>query len=184
MKRLVLIALTSLIAMLSASSAFAVIADRVLGVDAVGNVPVGDFANATGMGLGAMLRYEGKLQDSLAVTGRVGYVYGLEKEMDLGIAKVSYGMDFIPLLVGVVYRTTGTPDGFFVSGEVGANFLSAHVSGGTTDSDYKTKIGANLGVGLRADALSFRGGLNILDLGNADTSMGLMVSVGWDFKRL
>lgn len=184
MKRLVLIALTTILALFSASPAFAIIADRVLGVDVVGHVPVGDFADVTGMGFGAMLRYEGKLQDSLAVTGRAGYVYGIEKEVDLGITKFSTGMDFIPLMVGVVYRTTGTPDGFFVTGEVGANFLSGHVSGSTASSDYKTKIGANLGVGLRADALSFRGGLNILDLGNADTGMGLMVSVGWDFKRL
>ena len=72
MKRLVVFALTSLLALLSASPAFAVIADRVLGVDVVGHVPAGDLSDATGLGLGAMLRYEGKLQNSMALTGRAG----------------------------------------------------------------------------------------------------------------
>lgn len=184
MKRLVVVALTSLLALLTASPAFAVIADRVLGLDIVGHVPVGDLANGTGMGFGGLVRYEQKLQPTMALTGRAGWVRGSEKEVNLGIAKVSYGLDFIPVYAGLVYRTTGTPDGLFLSAEVGANFLTAHATGGTTDSAYKTKLGANVGVGLRADALSFRGGLNILDLSNVDTSMGLMVSVGWDFKRL
>lgn len=190
MKRFVVACFTSLLAMLVAAPAFAVIHDRVLGVDVIGHVPVGDLADATGMGLGAVLRYENKLQDSLALTARFGYVMGLEKEFSTTVAgttlKANYGMDFIPVMIGAVYRTTGTPDGLFISGEVGANFLRGHSTVGstTTQADMETKLGANVGVGLRANLLSFRGGLNILDLGHADTSMGLMVSVGYDFKKL
>ena len=190
MKRFVLAGLASLLAMMFAVPAFAVIHDRVLGVDVVGHVPVGDLADETGMGLGALLRYENKLQDSLAMTARFGYVMGLEKEFSTTILgtthKANYGIDFIPVMLGAVYRTTGTPDGLFISGEVGANFLRGHTTIGTTttNADMETKFGANVGVGLRANALSFRGGLNILDLGHIDTSMGLMVSVGYDFKKL
>ena len=122
MKRILVAALTSLLALLTASPAFAVIADRVFGVDIVGHVPVGDLADGTGMGFGGILRYEQKLQPNLAFTGRAGWVRGSEKEFNLGVAKVSYGLDFIPVYAGVVYRATGTPDGLFLSTEVGANF--------------------------------------------------------------
>jgi hypothetical protein len=169
--------------MMFAVPAFAVIHDRVLGVDVVGHVPVGDLADETGMGLGALLRYENKLQDALALTARIGYLAGLNKEITSNSKK---GLDVAPVMLGAVYRTTGTPDGLFISGEVGANFLRGHTTIGTTttNADMETKFGANVGVGLRANALSFRGGLNILDLGHIDTSMGLMVSVGYDFKKL
>lgn len=190
MKRLVVACLTSLLTVLFAVPSFAAIHDRVLGVDVVGHVPVGDLADATGIGLGALLRYENKLQNNLAMTARAGYIMGLEKEVTTtagGITfKGSYGLDVIPVMLGAVYRTTGTPDGLFLSAEIGANFLKGHATVGstTTTGDTETKFGANVGVGLRADVLSFRGGLNILDLGHIDTSMGLMVSVGYDFKKL
>ena len=54
MKRFALAGLASLLAMMFAVPAFAVIHDRVLGVDVVGHVPVGDLADATGMGFGAL----------------------------------------------------------------------------------------------------------------------------------
>lgn len=182
-KRLALAGLTSLVAMLLAVPAFAVIHDRVLGVDVAGHIPVGDLADATGMGLGALLRYENKLQDTLALTARFGYLAGLNKEIT---SNSKAGIDVAPLMIGAVYRTTGTPDGLFISGEVGANFIQGHATAGnlTVKGDWETKLGANVGVGLRANALSFRGGLNIMDLGHIDTSMGLMVSVGYDFKKL
>lgn len=183
MKHISLI-LACLFGLLLAAPAHAVIRDRVLGIDVGANVPIGDLGDAIGTQFGALLRYEQTIAPNMAVTLRGGWLRGSEKEFSVGTTKFNIGMDSITLLGGVVYRTAGGPDGLFVSAEVGANMLSSHSTNATVSSDGKTKFGGDLGVGFRADALSFRGGVLVFDLSEAKKTMGALLTVGWDFKGL
>lgn len=156
----------------------------ILGVDGAFQLPFGDLADATGMGFGALLRFEYNVMPQLNLTARVGYIYSLNKEISqtvplMGTIKAKYGMDNIPIWVGAKYFLT---DMIYGGVEVGANMLKGKVDmNGVSASSTETKFGANVGAGVLLSGLDLRAQLEILNLSEAGKSMALMVNVGYNF---
>lgn len=157
-----------------------------LGADAALLIPVGDMSNATSLMIGPLVHFEYLLSPNLAVTGRLGYLYGLKKSVSAGGATSKYGLSDIPVWGGVKYYF-GAGTGVYIGGELGLNILTASVDnpdssyGTASASSSETKLGLNAGAGYRAGALDLRGGLSFLDLGHAGATMGLLASVGYSF---
>ncbi|MBI5610765.1 MAG: hypothetical protein HY902_17945 [Deltaproteobacteria bacterium] len=158
------------------------VAPRVLGVDAGVLIPISTLADVVGMSYGGMIRYEQKSAPNMSFTGRAGLFRGSAKDTALG----SWALDGYCLWVGGVYRLQPASDGLFLSGEIGANFVQFRAPN-STQSDpgaMSTKFGAVVGAGYRADVLTVRAALDMYDLTKAADTMGLFLSVGWDFKGL
>lgn len=158
------------------------VAPRVLGVDAGVLIPVSKLADVVGMSYGGMIRYEQKSAPNMSLTGRAGLFRGSAKDTSLG----SLALDGYALWVGGVYRLQPSSDGLFLSGEVGANFVQFRAPNTTQNATgaMATKFGAVVGAGYRADVLTVRAALDMYDLTKAAETMGLFLSVGWDFKGL
>lgn len=189
MKRTVVL-FANILALLAASPAWASIADRVLGIDVGVNLPLQNFANATGTQFGALIRYEHKLQPKMALTLRGGWLRGSEREITVGATKFSVGIDSTTVLAGLVYRESGTPEGLFATGELGVNWPSSHSAAAvasttaTASAASPTQYCGSIGVGYRTGPLSFRGAGLVQDLSHSSDSMGALFTVGWDFKTL
>jgi len=144
------------------------------GADLAVGIPVGDLADGAGIGLGILPRFEFTLAPRLALTGRAGYVYHLEKN--------SLKFSEIPVLAGVKYDLT---DALYGAVELGLFHITASgtypLIGTVSSSD--DNFGATIGAGYRAGDLDFKLGLHILDLGNAGESMELVINAGYNFWR-
>lgn len=151
-----------------------------LGVDLAFQLPVGNFSDETGIGLGALVRYEYKLIPKLNLTGRIGYIYSLKKDQ----GGLKFSVDNIPIWVGAKYFLLA--DLVYVGAEVGLNMLKfkAEVSYfGTTasGSDSETKLGINVGAGVLLSDFDIRAQLEFLSIGDTTDALGLMVNVGYNF---
>jgi hypothetical protein len=141
-----------------------------IGVDGSLAIPFGDWGDATGIGIGGLFRGEYPLMPNLNLTGRVGYLYHLSKN--------SVTLHEVPILVGAKY---GFTDQIYGAAEIGLVYRKASCDLGCTSD---TNLGFTIGAGYRMDALDFRLGLHILDLGHAGDSMQLVASVGYNFAAL
>ena len=154
-----------------------------IGADAAFQLPLGNLADATGMGFGALVRGEYNLIPNLNGTLRAGYIYSLKKDNSGLKSKV----DNIPIWVGGKYFIT---DMIYAGAEVGLNMLKttadisiAGISGSASSTE--NKFGGNVGAGvLLAGALDVRAQLEILDFGHSGDSMAVMVNVGYNFLKM
>jgi nucleoid-associated protein YgaU len=153
-----------------------------IGADAAFQLPLGNFADATGMGFGALVRGEFNVIPKLNITFRTGYIYSLGKE----ILGVKYSVANIPAWAGGKYFIT---DMFYGAAEVGMNMFMSKVSGelfgvsmDTTSTDYK--FGATIGAGALLGPLDVKAQFEILSLADAGDSMAIMVNVGYNFLKL
>lgn len=150
-----------------------------LGADAAFVLPLGNFSDAAGVGLGALLRYEYNVIPQLNITGRAGFIYHLSKDLPLGSTKLWT----IPILVGAKYDIA---QGFYGAAELGLfyNHVSVDVPGFGSASDTTTKFGGGVAAGYRFGDLEARVGLQWWDLGHMSDTMGLVASVGYSFMRM
>jgi hypothetical protein len=156
----------------------------ILGVDAAFQLPLGNFADATGMGFGGLVRAEYNLIPNLNGTFRVGYIYALKKDLAGGLGKASVGN--IPIWVGGKYFFT---DMVYGGVEVGLNMLQekadATLFGQTVSaSTSENKFGGNVGAGVLISGLDVRAQLEFLDFGHAKDSMAVMINVGYDVFKM
>lgn len=156
-----------------------------LGIDAQFMLPVGDLADATGPQIGPLVRFGYRVIPALELTGRVGYLFGLSK--DVGPFKSS--LSNIPIWVGARYFFMDAPAGFYGAAELAINLMSAKVeAGGQSASKSVTREGINLGVGyviskeLPIDIRAQFSLLNLLGKETNETSFtAIGVSVGYSF---
>jgi len=141
-----------------------------IGADLVVALPLGDFGDAFGLGLGLLPRFEYNLMPKLNLTARLGFVYHLEKN--------SIKFYEIPVFVGAKYDLT---DALYAAVEVGA--VRGTVSIPTFPSSSETKAAATIGAGYRVGDLDLRLGLHITNLGEAGKSMELVANAGYNFWR-
>lgn len=162
---------------LTASSAFAdeaIIASapppKTIGVDAMAVVPVGNYANAATLGIGALGRLEVPAGPGW-VTMRAGVIFHAMK------ADVDASITLVPLYGG--YRFPLGTGGGYIAGELGLTLAFGEVDTGFgTMSASDSDIGATLMAGVRRGALDLRAGLFTPDL---DDAVGLLASAGYDF---
>jgi hypothetical protein len=146
-------------------------AKGIIGADAAVAIPFGDFSNGAGIGFGALFRAEYNLIPNLNLTGRAGFIYHLPKDTVIGDIKFYE----VPILAGVKYAFA---DAFYGAAELGLVWGKASTDGGSAS---ETNLGFTIGAGYRLDALDFRAGIHILDLGNAGDSTELVLNAGYNF---
>jgi hypothetical protein len=150
------------------------------GFDIVGQLPVGNFADAVGFGIGALGRFERQLGMSPAVflTARAGYIGHTDKEN----GGVTTGYSQIPLLAGFKYSLTGAP--IYVGAEAGAVVSMTDVDGPGTAGDgstTETNLGVSAGAGYELGPVDIRLSLNFPDATNLGDMMTVGVSFGYNF---
>jgi hypothetical protein len=143
-----------------------------IGADAAFMLPLGNWGDATGVGFGALARFEYKLQPKLNLTGRVGYIYSLSKH--------SMSMSVIPIWAGAKYFLT---DMFYGGAEIGFNDLMASTTvAGRSYSGSDTKLGLNVGAGAIVNGVDLRAQLAFLSIGDTTDAMALILTAGYNFK--
>lgn len=180
------LALTLAIGSAAAQSAAAP-AGKTIGLDAGLALPTGDWSDAVGLGLGALVRFEMPLGGKLVLTGRAGYLQHLSKDSDTGFGgSASSSSSQIPLLGGVRYvLRPDTASTMYGAAELGLDmFRSSVEAGGQSQSDSDTNLALTLGGGYRAGKLDLRAGLLFADVGNLGDSMALMATVGYQLTAL
>jgi len=159
---------------------------KTLGIDGGLDMPTGDWSDATGLGIGALARFEMTLQPKLALTARAGVIQHLGKDIDSGFGESgSASATEVPLLGGVRYAFTQSPTSeVYGAAELGLVVYRASIdAGGMSQSNSDTNLGMSLGGGYRAGKLDLRGGLLFPDIGHAG-NMGLMATVGYQLTAL
>ena len=157
-----------------------------LGADVIGQLPVGDFADVAGFGLGALLRYEHHIARSpLALTARGGYIYHLEESISGPFgSEVATQYSQVPLLAGVKYSLPGAP--IYIGAEAGAviGLVSSEMTGpgvDESDSDSETNFAWSAGAGYELGPVDIRLALYFADGANMNESMAVGVSFGYNF---
>lgn len=137
------------------------------GVDVAAALPVGDLAEVSALGFGALARFELGLTDRVRLTGRAGYIRHGEK--------LSGNLSEIPVLAGAKLDLTGS---LYGAAEIG--LFAIRFSGGPTPG-RTNNLGMTLGVGYRLAALDFRLGVHVLDLAELGKTTEGVLSVGYNF---
>jgi hypothetical protein len=164
-----------------------------VGLDAQFLLPVGDLADGTGPFIGALLRFGYRVMPELEATARVGYLYGLGKDVGGGS---SVGISDIPVWVGARYFILEPSAGLYAGAEIGANILKPHISptppsNPITDKalESRTRFGFNLGVGyvvskeLPIDIRAQLSHLNLLGTESGEkAALGIGISAGYTLQ--
>ena len=116
-----------------------------VGGDLLFTLPLGDYADASGPGIGASIRLGYYVMPQLEAYLRAGYQMGLKKEIVPG-AKA--GLNNIPIYVGGRYFFMQPYAGLYGSVEIGANMLSFSFDPDPpVKPDGRTRFGATIGAG-------------------------------------
>lgn len=143
MKKLVV-----MLALIAASVSFASAQGR-FSVGPEVAIPMGDFGDAVGVGIGGSLRYEAPINDNLSWTGTVGFISFSKKSFDDGFGdEYDYSASIIPIQAGIKYYFTESFNGFYVGAEAGLNLVKVKVSyldASATESDTKFGFAPQIG---------------------------------------
>ncbi len=157
-----------------------------LGADVIGQLPVGDFADAAGFGLGALLRYEHHIARSpLAVTARAGYIYHLQEETSGPFgSETSMQYSQVPLLAGLKYSLPGAP--IYIGADAGVviGMMRSEVTGpgvDESDTENETNFAWSAGAGYELGPVDIRLALYFADGTSMNESMSIGVSFGYNF---
>ncbi len=163
----------------------------VVGGDVQLVVPVGDFSDSSGPEIGAVARGGYLVTPQVELTGRIGYLAGLNKSTTIQGITVNTNVSNIPIWLGARYyfQDDAAPAGFYGAAELALNFLSANVSAGSvSQSNGVTRAGFNLGAGyvisrdLPIDIRAQFMFLNLLGTDSGEKSLlGIGVSGGYSF---
>jgi hypothetical protein len=141
MKKLVV-----MVALIAASVSFASAQGR-FSVGAELALPMGDFGDVSGLGIGGTVRYESAINDNLNWTGTAGYISFAEKD-DYNL-KIS----MIPIQAGLKYYFTESFNGFYGGAQLGvsivkakSDFFGESVSASDTEFGFAPEIGYHLSV--------------------------------------
>ncbi|MGH7294435.1 MAG: outer membrane beta-barrel protein [Polyangiaceae bacterium] len=153
-------------------------------------LPIGDMANFTGPQIGVLLRGGYRVIPPLELTGRIGYLFGLDKSQGNGLSK---NFSNIPIWVGARYFFMDAPAGLYGAAEVGLNAQTAHASGNVggvsvSGSAGATREGFNIGAGyvvsqdLPIDIRVQFSDFNLLGTNSGEKAeLGIGVSAGYCF---
>lgn len=112
-------------------------------------LPMGDFGDVVGFGIGGTVRYESPINDNLSWMATAGFISYGKKDIGGGI---DASATQIPIQGGVKYYFTESFNGFYAGGEVGVHMTKVKVSGGglsadasSTDVSFAPSLGYHLG---------------------------------------
>lgn len=117
------------------------------GVDAALAIPMGNWGNVAGLGIGVLGHVEHPIQDKLYMTGRAGFIYHFGESNQV----ISTSVWEIPILAGVKYFVM--PE-VFLTGEAGFDVM--HVS-----TEMKSAAAAAIGAQSSHSATKFYFAINL-----------------------
>ena len=145
-----------------------------LGVDLVGVLPVGDYADVANFALGVFPRVDYGVTDKIKVMARVGLIYNFTKSLG-GVTPTIVN---VPVLVGVRYNIGAS--GLFADGELGFNYTHVSVSGA---SDSNTDFAWHVCGGYQMGKMEYRLGL-WYTFSDPNPAIGIVGSAGYNFAAL
>lgn len=159
-----------------------------VGADLLFVLPVGNLSDVSGPQIGPLLRFGYRVIPPLELTGRIGYLFALGKNVNGASASVSD----LPVWLGARYFLQEAPAGLYGAAEIGMNFLTASASGtvngqSVSSSNGDTRAGFNLGVGyvyskdLPIDLRLQYSYMNLIGANGEGALMGFGLSVGYSF---
>ncbi len=121
-------------------------------------LPMGDFGDFVGFGIGGSVGYEIPVGDNLGVMLQAGYISFSGKDYDLGIVTVEGpSIGAIPIQVGAKYYFSENQAGAYAGLLAGVHLLSSEGSDGSTDFGVAPLLGfmvtENIDIGLRYQML-------------------------------
>lgn len=154
-----------------------------LGVDGALMIPVGNFSDLYGVGLGGLLRLEIEPLPGFAITGRSGYIQHFSKTLS-GRLVTDAKLGELPILAGAKFYTDS---GLYGTLEFGGTWLNPSVTGTVTGINYTSSafyVSAAAGAGLAFGPLDLGVRLHSVDLGHPGDTLQIGVTVGFNFFTL
>jgi opacity protein-like surface antigen len=138
-------------------------------------LPVGDWSDFSGIGLGALLRFEARVADNVSITARLGYIGHLEND--------GFSTSEIPILFPGVKVHFGD---VYLGLEAGLLSLGVAVDfddefGSFSGSDSEMKLGLTFGLGYVIDKVDLRLQLFAPSVEDFSDLLGIMFNVGYTF---
>lgn len=167
MRRAVLV-LVMFMALGAAPARAAVMPGFSLGVDVSATVPFLEWAEDSGIGIGALAYGAYTALPVVHITARVGYIHGFQK----GPKSIAH----IPLLLGLkVYPMKAL--GLYAAVEAGPVWNQRTVS--SEGQGFETDWGATGGIGFTFGPVDGRVAVFMPDLENVDKMLGLLLTIGY-----
>jgi hypothetical protein len=154
-----------------------------IGADVAFVLPLGDWGDATSIGIGILARAEYAINPKLALVGMPGYIFHLSKSVDAGAGSVDMSTTEIPIFLGARYLVTPQ---IFATAMTGLNFCWATM--GDSSSDTQTRIPLYIGGGYKMGKIEFGAAFILPNLLLQDdgekTQMGILAHVGYDITAM
>ncbi len=148
----------------------------IVGADGALNIPVGNFGDVTGIGFGALGRYEYPVLPQLNLTARTGIILSVATTRDVFGVPQDYAFHVFPLWGGVRYFVW---ESAYAALELGLNVLIA--AGDLPSEETAAKLGLNLGGGYQWGQLDLGLRLQMYDVPHAGDTFALMLTLGYTF---
>ena len=153
-----------------------------IGVDTEAALPVGNYADINGIGMGLYANAELALYDTISGTMRIGFQGHLDKTNPLGFDS---HVNALPILVGAKAWLGEQRQGLFGTFEMGLfDLMSSVTQNGVSGSSSELKFGMGLGAGYQQGHWNARLALYTHDVGNFGDAMMLTGGVGYSFSGL
>lgn len=162
-----------------------------LGADLLFVLPVGDFANATGLQVGPLIRAGYRFMPQLEGTARIGYLFAFNTSQPIGNGyNGNLHVADLPIWLGARYFFMDWPAGPYAAAELGMNFLMANASAtiagmNVSQSNTDTRVGFNLGAGYvwsKELPIDVRLQLSYFNLAGPEKALlGIGLSAGYSF---
>jgi hypothetical protein len=151
----------------------------IVGLDTDIGVPLGNYADASGVGGGAALTGELTLLDTLSATMRVGF----EAHANRDLAAASSHVHALPILLGTKYYLGSDRAGLFGAFEAGTFLLMSSVTPtrGTATSSTDMKFGLGAGIGFQQERWNVRVNIHTQDVGNFGSAFMMTTGLGYEF---
>lgn len=141
-----------------------------------GQLPVGNMADVTGMGLGGLGGIEVGMYPGLALTARSGFIYHFDKSDNF----LTYTFRQIPVLGGGKFTIPNAP--LYIAGEMGVIFVRKEIGSTILTPKFTSNtsnFGWDAGIGSVVGPTDIRLTFNVLDASDMDNSMTLGLVVGF-----
>lgn len=165
------LALATVLAFSMPSAAFAASQHSSAGLDLAVVVPVGNWGDVASVGIGGLLKINIAVGEMLALTGRAGYVFHLEKN--------GLNTHEAPVLLGLKLYFVDGQVRPYAAAELGVNFLT--YSAGTLTSETIVRPGFTAGAGVLISGFDVHVQLYNPSFGDIDKYLGVMINAGFNF---
>ncbi len=154
------------------------------GVDGDFALPVGNYGNLNGVGLGLLATGEYPVLPELSATARIGFQYHTNKTV-LGMDAHAHS---VPVLLGGKYYLMpgqGVRQGLFAAAELGVFDVISGVSyGATSASNSSLKFGGGVGVGWAMKQWNARVNVHSQDVGHFGDLLMVTAGIGYQFAGI